>query len=304
MADLPKLERLLDLIAVLLNARFPLSLQEIFDELPPEAYHAYRNFDSARTKFIRDKDELADLGVMVEDGVSPTTDVWGYTIDPTSFGMELPALDPHESAAVALALAVMGDDVASWEVVVDPVDPAPALIPRAHIPSDRSVEALLDAVTNRTSVAFRYRNEDRVVQPHQVAFVKGNWQVVGFDELRGEVRQFRRDRIDGEVKGTGRSFEPPENPRTVISDHIWRIGPGEAEDIRVAVDHRHAPWVEGFLGSAAVSERHDDGSVVVLERVHDPVAFRGFLLTLLDGAEVLAPESFRQDFVAWLEDLR
>ena len=59
MADLPKLERLLDLIAVLLNARFPLSLQEIFDELPPEAYHADRNFDSARMKFIRDKDGKA-----------------------------------------------------------------------------------------------------------------------------------------------------------------------------------------------------------------------------------------------------
>ncbi|MBJ31769.1 MAG: hypothetical protein CL466_10220 [Acidimicrobiaceae bacterium] len=304
MADLPKLERLLDLIAVLLNARFPLSLQEIFDELPPEAYHADRNFDSARMKFIRDKDELADLGVIVEDGVSPTTDVWGYTIDPVSFGMELPALDPSESAAVALALAVMGDDVASWEVVVDPVDPAPALIPSAHIPSDRSVEALLDAVTNRTSVAFRYRGEDRVVHPHQAAFVKGNWQVTGFDELRGEIRQFRRDRIDGEVMGTGRSFEPPENPRTVISDHIWRTGPGEPKEIRVAVDHRHASWVEGFLGSTAVSERRDDGSLVVLEWVHDQEAFRGFLLTLLDGAEVLSPESFRRDFVAWLEDLR
>jgi len=301
MAELPKLERLLDLIAVLMNARFPLTFRQIIDELPEGAYNA-ENFESARIMFIRDKRDLEELGVVIEDGVNPEADIWGYTIDPGSFGMELPALDPRESAAVTLALAVMGDDVESWELGGG-ADATATLIPRANIPTDPSVEALLDAVTGRTAVSFRYRGEDRTVQPHLVSFVKGNWQVVGHDESRGEVRQFRRDRIEGDVEDTGRSFEPPDVPRQVVSDHIWRVGSGEPQAVRVAVGRRHATWVENFLGAASVVERNDDGSVEVVERVHDPAAFRGFLLTLLDGAEVLSPEWFRRDVVDWLEAL-
>ena len=303
MAGLSKLERLLDLMAVLLNARFPLTFDQIKAELPEAAYQLDRQ-DLARFKFIRDKKDLEAVGVVIEDGLDPDRQVWGYTIDPSKFGIELPTLDPRESAAVSLALAVMGEDLESWQLGgMDSAAMALSLIPRAEIPTDESVEVLLEAVTNRTEVSFRYNGTDRVIQPHQVAFIKGNWQMVGYDESRGEVRQFRRDRIDGPVETTNRRFKSPENPTAVKADHIWRVGSGEFQSVSVKVDARLAVWVERLLGSESVAERFEEGSILVVEQVRAFESFRGFLLTLLDGAEITAPEHLREEMVGWLESM-
>ena len=67
------------------------------------------------------------------------------------------------------------------------------------------------------------------------------------------------------------------------------------------VDARHVTWVEGFLGSDAEIERSDDGTAIVSEQVRDLAAFRSFVLTFLDGAEVIEPDEARADMVAWLE---
>ena len=37
--------------------------------------------------------------------------------------------------------------------------------------------------------------------------------------------------------------------------------------------------------------------------VRDVAAFRSFVLTFLDGAEVVAPTGFRDEMVSWLEAL-
>jgi predicted DNA-binding transcriptional regulator YafY len=92
-------------------------------------------------------------------------------------------------------------------------------------------------------------------------------------------------------------------PIEVREDHAWQFGDAEAEPFRILVDERHVTWLTGFLRSAEVVERRDDGSIVVQELVREPDAFRSFLLTFLDGAEVLEPAWFRAEMVAWLEAL-
>ncbi|MBI00808.1 MAG: hypothetical protein CL467_09500 [Acidimicrobiaceae bacterium] len=303
MADLSKLERLLDLMAVLMNARFPLTFDQIKEELPEAAYRLDRP-DLARFKFIRDKKDLEAVGVVIEDGMDPDRQVWGYTIDPSSFGMELPTLDARESASISIALAVMGDNLKSWQLGGAHADISTLpLIPRAHIPTDESVEVLLEAVTNATEVSFDYSGKARVVQPHQVAFIKGHWQMVGYDESRGEIRQFRRDRIESSVEGTNRRFTPPATPTLVRADHIWRAGDGEPQDVTVKVEARLAAWVERLLGPESVVERFEDGSILVVEQVRNFESFRSFLLTLLDGAELVGPAHLRHEMIAWLESM-
>ncbi len=303
MAEISKLERLLDLMAVLMDTRLPLTLRQIMDRLPVGAYPASED-ESARRMFIRDRDDLASLGIAVVMELNPEFDVEGYRIDPTAFGTAVPPLEPDESVALSLALAVMGTEVSLWEVGGGATDDSPtALIPRADVPIDEDVRVMLDAVTGSSVLTFGYRGEQRVVEPHQVAFVKGNWQVTGHDRLRGEIRQFRKDRIEGAVSVTGEQFDPPAETRGVQADHLWRVGAGDPVDIRVLVDARHAAWVEGFLGPDSVVDRRGDGSVVVVESVRDFPAFRGFILTFLDGAEVLGPEEVRADMVAWLEGM-
>ena len=59
----------------------------------------------------------------------------------------------------------------------------------------------------------------------------------------------------------------------------------------------------GFLRAVEVIEERDYGSVLVREMVRDTAAFRSFVLTFLDGAEIVAPTWFRDEMVAWLEAL-
>jgi len=48
----------------------------------------------------------------------------------------------------------------------------------------------------------------------------------------------------------------------------------------------------------------EEGSVIVGESVRNRAAFRSFVLTFLDGVEILGPEELRSDMVQWLEALR
>jgi predicted DNA-binding transcriptional regulator YafY len=67
------------------------------------------------------------------------------------------------------------------------------------------------------------------------------------------------------------------------------------------VDRDHAGWVRGHLGAdAAVSER-DDGSVVFRAEVTNWPAFRSFVLTFLEHAEILSPPELRQQMIDFLE---
>ena len=72
------LERLLNLVGLLLETEHPMTFEEIRRTLP--AYGG-DNLDSAKRKFERDKDILREYGVPLE---MAATDVWdveqGYTI--------------------------------------------------------------------------------------------------------------------------------------------------------------------------------------------------------------------------------
>ncbi len=314
MAGMVKLERLLNLFTVLMQATRPLTRDEIRASLPPGAYSAdevafLRTFD-------RDKNDLRDLGVnlIIESAPNEHPPKDGYRIDREAYGVVVPVLDPEESTSLALATAMVRIDPDLpgrhvWLLHDGPDDGgASAEIPGADIPSSPDVRSLMRAVTERRVVGFGYRGEDRTVEPHRLVFAKGRWQLTGHDRLRGAIRQFRSDRIEGEVTVSDETFDPPEVTREVEIDHAWRFGgqsagADDALTVQLRVDARHVVWVEGFLGPEAEIERIDDGTAIVTEQVRDLEAFRSFVLTFLDGAEVIGPAEARSDMVAWLESM-
>jgi predicted DNA-binding transcriptional regulator YafY len=90
----------------------------------------------------------------------------------------------------------------------------------------------------------------------------------------------------------------------VVEDRpAWRYGDDEPVTARLAVDAPHVPWVLGHLGEAAVANHREDGSVVVEEVVCNREAFRSFVLTFLEGAEILGPPELRDDLIGWLEGM-
>ena len=312
MAGMVKLERLLNLFTVLMQATRPLTRDEIRATLPKGAYSTdevafLRTFD-------RDKNDLRDLGVdlLMESAPNEYPPKDGYRIDRTTYGVVVPVLDAEESTSLALATAIVRIDpdfpgVPVW-LLEEGAGGGGAVVemPGTDIPSGPDVRRLMRAVTERRVVGFGYRGEERTVEPHRLVFAKGRWQLTGHDRLRDAVRQFRSDRIEGEVTVSDETFDQPEVTREVEIDHPWRfdgqsVGTEDALTVRIRVDARHVAWLEGFLGGDAEIERSDDGTAIVSEQVRDLVAFRSFVLTFLDGAEIIGPAEARADMVAWLE---
>jgi proteasome accessory factor B len=152
-------------------------------------------------------------------------------------------------------------------------------------------------------VTFGYRGDARTIDPHRLSFSRGRWYLDGFDHDRQADRQFRLDRIEGDVTvGEAGSFERPPAPAD-RGTQPWLIGGDEPVTARLAVDGDQAGWALDHLADAQIIERHDDGSVIVELEVTNRDAFRSFVLGFLEHAEVLAPDELRAELVEWLEGI-
>jgi proteasome accessory factor B len=303
-----RLERLLKLTALLLETARPLAATEIRERLGMYATDA----DAFRRKFERDKAELRAMGVPIEvadvPGVLPAVE--GYLIPKDRYYLRDPGLTADELGALRLAASLVRfdglpardgllklgglvgqDDATGWGVEV-------SALPGAD------VAPLFGAIAARTPVRFTYRDVDRTVDPYRLDFQRGRWYLTGFDHVRGEERNFRLDRFASPIEVLdGPRFEPPETREAGSPFTPWEHGHGAPVVARVLVDEDQAPWVTGHLGADAVVEERSDGSVVVEMTVTDPAAFRSFVLSFLDHAEVLSPPELRREVVAWLEAL-
>jgi proteasome accessory factor B len=299
-----KLERLLNLTAALLTTPRHLAASELAQRVPgyPDQKAAFRR------AFERDKEVLRDMGIPLEVGAVPGTDppVEGYRIAPERYALRDPGLEPDEVAALHLAtVAVRVDGLAGtgalWKLGGTTRDAAAT--PVAQLPATPELAPLFSAVAERATASFSYRGAARTLDPHRLTFVRGRWYVEGHDHDRGELRQFRLDRIEGTIDvGPPHSFErPPAEPAT--RSHPWEIGGGEQPlDALVRIDADQAGWVERDLGPEAVVARHDDGALDVRVTVRNRDAFRSWVLGFLDHAEVLQPAELRDDLVTWLRD--
>ena len=315
-----RLARLTNLVALLLTARRPLTLDEIALELEPEAgYPGGPNDGEARRQaFERDKKLLRDEGIPIEttmlDGEGGRV---GYRIRPEEY--YLPDLDLSDAELVALHLALAAVPLESgwgaeamWKLgTVSGGGAGGDAAPLAALPSVAALPQLFEGWRRRATVRFAYGDAggagaERVLDPYGLLFRDGFWYVVGHDHARGELRRFRADRIEGRVQvGEAGSFERPEgfDPAAALAGQPFRIGEGSVERVTVLVDAVLADKVVGELGVGAVLERRDDGAVVVAVDVTNRAGLRSWLLGMRDHALVLGPESVRDDVVGWLQEM-
>jgi proteasome accessory factor B len=309
MAHPDRLERVTDLLLVLLDTSRPLSLREIADRVPgyPDGH------DARRQAFERDKRLLRDEGVPVLAESIESDEQVGYRVDPDAYYLPDLGLEPDEQAALNLAVAGvhLGEPIGrealsklgvggSWPGRGTP-------LPLVDLPLGDGLPALpplFEAVRTGAVVGFTYRGAARSVDPAGIRFRGGHWYLVGRDRDRGEARTFRVDRIDDLPDvGAAASGELPDgfDVEEQFSREPWHFGPGEAVEVDVAVDPAEAPRVVTELGPDAVVERSDDGSVVVRLVVTEVEALVSWALDLLDHAEVLRPDEVRAAVVERLE---
>ncbi|MGA9276699.1 helix-turn-helix transcriptional regulator [Ilumatobacter sp.] len=305
MAD--RVERLTNLLAVLLETRTGLSLRQIAVALDGQ----YPEDEKARRQaFERDKAALREIGVPIETEVHTGDRLAGqtrYRIDRANYELDLD-LAPDEMRALQVAVATVrtesgvGHDALlklGGGGVVDRPPVSTVLPDRPELPLIRS------AVAARATIAFSYRGEQRTVEPWGVLLRGGFWYLVGFDRLRAAKRTFRIDRIDGgiDVDEPGAFERPPDfDPRSAFPADPKQIGHAvdDAVEATVRIAPVRARATERELGADRVVERHADGTIDVRVPATNLDAFRSWVLGMVDQAVVLDPPEVREFMIDWL----
>jgi proteasome accessory factor B len=305
MAD-ATLERLTNLLVLLRETAEPLTLEEIATRLG-----VYRD-DAGRVRramFERDKAVLAEAGYVLERVVlqGEHAGATAYRVDTAH--SELPELDltPEERRALALALAVVrlaGDSSGAAGKLGAPGAAADGGGLLVSLPEPEILPAVHRAVSERRVLRARYGGRDRTLHPYGAVLRDGFWYLVAREEgTEQDWKVFRVDRLEVLLEtGPPDGFRPPEGFRAAdaLPRDFKAVGDGGPVTAEVAVDAIRAHRVMRDLGDEAVVGRRADGSVVVRVPATNLPVFRGWVLGMLDHAEVLGPPEVREHLRTWL----
>jgi len=207
-----KIERLINLTIALLATKRYLTKSEIFRSV--DGYEG-----SAETKermFERDKDDLRNLGVVIEVGSFDPVfeDEAGYRIKPERYTLDLGEITGVEVSLLSLAAEAWRgaalDDAAHSALtklrsigVESDLDGLPAISPRLNAAHSDFV-VITTAISKRQRISFTYlssslERQSRIIEPFAIATKNSHWYVAGNDIEKSQIRTFRLDRIDGEI---------------------------------------------------------------------------------------------------------
>ena len=310
------LERLINLVALLLETNRPLTFEEI-----RTALGAYDQDDknTAKRQFERDKDVLRQIGIPVE---VVATDAWeveeGYQIPRERYELPDISFTPEEAAALFVAArAGAGAGTASEALRKLLPGAGRSVLAAAGVEAFAAVDAsgphlrqVGDAVMERGRVRFEYRPVqgqpgEREVDAWGLVFRQGAWYLVGGDRDRGEPRSFRLSRFGSPITVVGDADPPPAEFRA--ADHLmagpWGVGEPETT-ARVAFSPK-VVWL--VLREVPAAKRlpavRDDGWTEVEVPATEGESFLSWILSFGPDAELVDPPEMRAAVVRSLEDV-
>ncbi|MHB1845257.1 MAG: helix-turn-helix transcriptional regulator [Deltaproteobacteria bacterium] len=330
-------ERLLDLVALFLNAREAVAWADIQEAFPED--YAQGSSEANIRKFERDKADLLELGISLVYLQGEEREKDGYQLDRSGYYLPELGLRPDEVAVLYAA----GASALAEEAFPFRDDLAHALKKMAFAAGDEPgvardwarqttrpmgeaerarrdelasrVALLSRAVAGRKRATLRYENlhsgelAKREVDPYGLVYRSGSWLLAGHCHLRGDRRTFRVDRIReltiNDAKPRSPDFEIPGDFEL-----------GKLALLRPWEYPRHPPlevllWLSpdlAFLGERSFSggrivEQGPKKGLTLALRVADGDALLRSVLPLGPGAEIVGPPELRSRARALLEDL-
>ena len=303
-----KLERLLNLSALLLNSQRPVSADYIASTI--EGYP--QDPASFRRAFERDKDELRGMGIRIEvaelvdaDKRARNKDV-GYVIADDGFYLPDPALTPDEMMALQLAatLVHVGDfdhtdafrKLGGLDASVDLNQPV------VEVPATPNLAVLFQAASEHRSATFGYKGSVRIVEVHRLELLRGNWYATGYDQTREGSRSFRVDRIEDQVQLGEPLISPHPQESHEVELEPWRYRFGTSTPVTLAVDAPYLRQVASFLG-VELDESQSDLPQELHVEVFETSSFVRAILAFFDHVEILEPAELRNEMISYLTGL-
>lgn len=138
----------------------------------------------------------------------------------------------------------------------------------------------------------------RVVEPYGLICKRQNWYLLGKCMERNDIRMFRVDQIRSVFPYTSERFVYPRDfsLKDYMSKSWGVINDGQAKQVRVKFDKSVAHRVKGIIYHPSQQAKDlPDGSVILSFGICGLMEFRTWLIQWGDTAEVLEPESLRED---------
>ena len=303
-----KSERLVNLTIALLATKRWLTKSQIFSSV--DGYEGEP--DAMERMFERDKDDLRNLGITIEVGSYDPLfeDEVGYRIRPENYQVDLDSITSRELSLISLATqawqgAVLDASALSALIklksfgIDTDVDSIPGLAPTVHI-SDSNFAMIIDAISDRRVISFNYLSadlgsENRAIEPYGAGTKNGFWYVAGRDLDRKELRLFRLDRFDSEVKNQGKvaAYEIPSD--FAMSQSLANPEESHIAVIRVRRDKAHS------LRLRAISVTDEEEWSTIEVKYFRESELLSDVLWHGEDAILLSPQSARDSAIRALE---
>ena len=299
------IERILNLLAFLLTTDHPVSADEIrhtvagYDDKGDEAF---------RRTFERDKELLRQIGIPLELRATDLFEVeFGYVIPDEGYALVDPGLTEEERAALALATQAVrfggqpsGPDAVlklGGAVAGDAAVPAGAYL-GAEIDA---VAEVFDAVSQRRSVTFDYRDRTRTVDAYGLVHRRGHWYLVG-PEKGDIVKVYRLDRAGDLTTGEPDAFERPKGFRAQEAVATFPWDQGEEDVVATIRFDPDVAWIaEREIGSLASTTKEGDGSLEATLPIGATGPLLSWLVGFAEGAVIVEPQELIDQYVAMVQ---
>ncbi len=299
-------ERILKLLAELLNAESPRTAEELKIgvnnlsdmQMYPDDLVAFRR------AFNRDKAALKEMGVPIDvipvDG--SVREVEAYYVDNKDY--YLPDLELSDEELIALNYAAnsvhLTDGLTEDEAIRKLggyLGSDQGLSITEYADANSTLPELFNAISNRSPITFTYNDKPRTLNPYLLQFEGEKWYLTGYELEDEKLKSFRLDRIEAlNFSDETEGYEIPEN---VKGANLLPFSYGDDQEIkaRVQIDNAYVPWVEQNLDTEV-----NDGIANFMVANYD--SFIDRVLMLLDHAEIISPQILRERLIIRLEKIR
>jgi proteasome accessory factor B len=309
-----RIERLVNLIAALLEARRPMTAAEIRAQIAGYDQDSYETF---RRTFERDKDALREMGVPVElKKIDALDSSDGYIIPKERYYLPDLDLEPDELAALRLASQTLlgrGEEEAEAGLLKLSLgeDPGAWVQPQAIAGTNMAVEEphlgpLYSALSERRPVRFRYvdgrgRRSRRRVEPYGLVHRAGHWYLIGRDVDADDQRTFKLSRMESRLERLEGAYEIAagfDASRTVRSEG-WEFGSADVAVAVVRFAARARWWAEQNLSRLPLRDV-EGGALDVEMSVGNRDALLGWVIGWHGLVTIEHPQDLRAQLVEHL----
>ena len=305
-----KSERLINLTMALLATKRFLTKNQIF-----ESVDGYEGFPETKERmFERDKTELRTLGLEIEVGNDDPLfdDEAGYRINPRNYSLNIGEMDSQDLSLLSLAANQWQNSLFSHnaqsalrkiEAIHGVVEREPLEVTFAHTEvSEVRFDEIWRATKDHREITFDYRSltlTRRHVSPFALYLLRGRWYLVGLDQEKKELRQFKVSRIGSENLEVGRSFTPPSDFNL---QEFLQGGSHQNELLTVEILVRKGR-AQGVRALSPAREFDADWDLVRVENLSQSEIFE-LVAQASDSAKILSPKNLQESFHSWIASKR